>query len=268
MKALFAAKVNTPTDVVEGADGIYRIGRVTEIAPETVDAEYQTKLTTAGIDLAKYRQVVQGDVIRQKLEDKIVAAVDRTRPAAARPGDLHQGSPLRFLAPTRSRFATSSTRPRTTRAVHRRSTPAIRPGRPPRTKRTRRTSSSRPIRACSTRSPGPRATRRATWATPGPAASCRTSTRAARSTTAFKAAILAPGLQPGQLLPPGQVGVRLARHPGHVPSAGPRLAQRAQDQGRRRRRLCHARPQQLRGHHGRRRRRRGLDRQGPARRRR
>jgi parvulin-like peptidyl-prolyl isomerase len=74
-KALFAAAANAPTAVVEGADGIYRIGRVTEIAPETVDTEYQSKLTTAGIDLAKYRQVVQGDVIHQKLSDKIVADV-------------------------------------------------------------------------------------------------------------------------------------------------------------------------------------------------
>jgi parvulin-like peptidyl-prolyl isomerase len=73
--ALFAAKVNTPTDVIEGADGIFRIGRVTDIAAESVDGEYQSKLTTAGIDLAKYRLVVQGDVIRQKLEDKIVADV-------------------------------------------------------------------------------------------------------------------------------------------------------------------------------------------------
>jgi parvulin-like peptidyl-prolyl isomerase len=73
--ALFAAKVNTPTDVIVGADGIYRIGRITEITPESVDTEYQSKLTTAGIDLAKYRLVVQGDVIRQKLEDKIVANV-------------------------------------------------------------------------------------------------------------------------------------------------------------------------------------------------
>ena len=74
-KGLFAATVNTPTDVIEGADGIYRIGRVTEIDAEAVDTEYQSKLTTAGVDLAKYRQVVQGDVIRQKLEDKIVADV-------------------------------------------------------------------------------------------------------------------------------------------------------------------------------------------------
>jgi parvulin-like peptidyl-prolyl isomerase len=79
-KALFAAKVNTPTDVVEGADGIFRIGRVTEVAPETVDAEYQSKLTNAGIDVAKYRLVVQGDVIRQKLEDKIVADVSGPGP--------------------------------------------------------------------------------------------------------------------------------------------------------------------------------------------
>ncbi len=79
-KALFAAKANTPTDVFEGADGIYRIGRVTEIAPESVDAEYQSKLTNAGIDLAKYRLVVQGDVIRQKLEDKIVADVSGPGP--------------------------------------------------------------------------------------------------------------------------------------------------------------------------------------------
>ena len=75
LKAIFAAKVNTPTDVIEGTDGIYRIGRVTEIAAESVDNEYQSKLTNDGIDLAKYRAVVQGDVIRQKLEDKIVAQV-------------------------------------------------------------------------------------------------------------------------------------------------------------------------------------------------
>ena len=80
MKALFAAKVNTPTDVVEGADGIYRIGRVTEITAESVDGEYQAKLTNAGIDLAKYRAVVQGDVIRSKLEDKIVADVSGPGP--------------------------------------------------------------------------------------------------------------------------------------------------------------------------------------------
>ena len=71
--AVFAAAANTPTAVVEGADGIYRIGRASEIVAETVDAAYQAKIQNAGIDLAKYRDVVAGDVIHQKLEDKIVA---------------------------------------------------------------------------------------------------------------------------------------------------------------------------------------------------
>jgi parvulin-like peptidyl-prolyl isomerase len=75
LKAIFAAVVNTPTDVIEGNDGIYRIGRVTEIAAESVNNDYQASLTNDGIDLAKYRTVVQGDVIRQKLEEKIVAEV-------------------------------------------------------------------------------------------------------------------------------------------------------------------------------------------------
>ena len=82
LTALFAAEVNTPTAVVEGADGIFRIGRVTEIAPETVDPDYQAKLQNDGIDLAKYRAVVAGDVIREKLEEKIVA--DATKPAPQR----------------------------------------------------------------------------------------------------------------------------------------------------------------------------------------
>ncbi len=79
-KAILAAPVNTPTDVIEGADGIYRIGRVTEIVPESIDNDYQAKLANDGIDLAKYRNVVQGDVIRKKLDDKIVAEVSGPGP--------------------------------------------------------------------------------------------------------------------------------------------------------------------------------------------
>ena len=56
----------------------------TEIAPATVDAAYQAKLENEGIDLAKYRAVVLGDVIHEKLEDKIVARRHRARPAATR----------------------------------------------------------------------------------------------------------------------------------------------------------------------------------------
>ncbi len=82
LSAVFAAPLDTPTSVVEGEDGIFRIGRVTEISPESVDGAYQDKLVNDDIDLAKYREVVRGDVIRQKLEDKVVA--DAIKPGPQR----------------------------------------------------------------------------------------------------------------------------------------------------------------------------------------
>ena len=78
--ALFAAEANVPTDVIEGDDGIFRIGRVTEIAPEAVDTHYQETLVNDGLDLGKYRAAVRGDVIRAKLEDKLVADASKPQP--------------------------------------------------------------------------------------------------------------------------------------------------------------------------------------------
>ena len=80
--ALFAAEVDKPTAVLKGEDGIFRIGRVTEIAPQEVDGAYNDKLVNDGLDLAKYRAVVRGDVVRQKLEDKVVA--DALKPGPQR----------------------------------------------------------------------------------------------------------------------------------------------------------------------------------------
>lgn len=80
LTALFAAQVNTPTDVIEGTDGIFRIGQVTEIATQSVDPAYTQKLVNDGLDLAKYRAVVSGDVIRKKLEDKLVADAEKPAP--------------------------------------------------------------------------------------------------------------------------------------------------------------------------------------------
>ena len=57
--ALFAAEIDTPTAVIEGEDGILRIGRVTEIDAETVDDLYTDKLVNDGVELAKYRTVVR-----------------------------------------------------------------------------------------------------------------------------------------------------------------------------------------------------------------
>ena len=82
LDAIFAAAVDVPTAVIEGTDGIYRIGRVSEIAPEAVDAAYTEKLQNDGVDLTKYRTVVAGDVIHQKLVDQVVA--DATKPGPQR----------------------------------------------------------------------------------------------------------------------------------------------------------------------------------------
>jgi len=82
VKALYAAEPNTPTAVIEGDDGSFRIGRVTEVANESVEAAYTDKIVNDGVDLAKYRDVVRGDVIRQKLEDAIVA--DALKPGPQR----------------------------------------------------------------------------------------------------------------------------------------------------------------------------------------
>ena len=53
---------------------------MTEIAPASVDPAYQTKFENKGIDLAKYRAVLQGDVIHDKLQGKIVADVTGSGP--------------------------------------------------------------------------------------------------------------------------------------------------------------------------------------------
>jgi parvulin-like peptidyl-prolyl isomerase len=80
LKAIYAVEANTPTEVLEGEDGIYRIGRVTEIQEPVVDPLFQTKLQNDGIDLVKYRVVAGGDVVRKKLEDAIVADVIKPGP--------------------------------------------------------------------------------------------------------------------------------------------------------------------------------------------
>jgi len=71
--AVFALGPNQVTGVVEGADGVLRIGKVTEIAPAEVDPTYQQQIQNEGIGLDTYRKVVRADLIRQKLEDKLLA---------------------------------------------------------------------------------------------------------------------------------------------------------------------------------------------------
>jgi parvulin-like peptidyl-prolyl isomerase len=73
MDAVFATDLNKPTAVIEGDDGVYRVGRATEQAAEEVDGTFDSQLANAGIKEADYRVAAKGDVIRQKLSDKVTA---------------------------------------------------------------------------------------------------------------------------------------------------------------------------------------------------
>lgn len=82
MDAVFAVAQDTPTDIVEGDDGTFRIGRVTEIAAQSVDQGFQTKIQDAGVKLDDYRAAVKADVIQNKLSDNVVA--DLSKPSTQR----------------------------------------------------------------------------------------------------------------------------------------------------------------------------------------
>ena len=71
--ALFALPAGGTTDVMQGADGTFRIGRVAAIVPAATDPHYQQELVQAGVSLAAYRDAIRGDLIRQKLEAKVLA---------------------------------------------------------------------------------------------------------------------------------------------------------------------------------------------------
>jgi parvulin-like peptidyl-prolyl isomerase len=73
LDAIFAAEPNKPTTVLEGEDGSYLIGRVTEVSAASVDNAWEQKLIDAGLKVETYRKVVAAEVIRKGLEDKAIA---------------------------------------------------------------------------------------------------------------------------------------------------------------------------------------------------
>lgn len=78
---LFSLPVNGLTDVTLGTDGIYRIGRVTEISPASVDQAFQQKIRDSGVGLDSYRRVARADALRKALSDKIIGdVVDQATP--------------------------------------------------------------------------------------------------------------------------------------------------------------------------------------------
>ena len=72
-KALFAAAQDAPTDVIEGADGIFRVGEVTQIVEPVVDATLASQVTGEGINMNDFRASLRRDVVRSKLNDAILA---------------------------------------------------------------------------------------------------------------------------------------------------------------------------------------------------
>ena len=160
--ALFAAEVDTPDRGRRGRgrDLPHRPGhrdRARDRRPP-----YSDKLENDGIDLAKYRAVVRGDAIRQKLEDKVVADATKPGPQREVQPDLprarttgrparrgRQGPPHPVLAQGRPAGAPGGDIPR--------DRPGL--GRGQGRCRGRLRASSRPTPRCSTRSPERRATR-------------------------------------------------------------------------------------------------------------
>ena len=160
LTALFAAEIDQPTAIIEGEDGILRVGRVTEVDPELVDQAYTAKIVNDDIDIAMYRAVVHGDVIREQLEQRLVAD-------ASKPGPQRQTAEI-FLSQETVDLPDEAVKVRHILYSPKDDPAAARPARSPRTTRRGRrprrtprrpTRRSRPIPSSSTSSPAPRATR-------------------------------------------------------------------------------------------------------------
>jgi parvulin-like peptidyl-prolyl isomerase len=73
VEALFAAAEDTPTGVIEGADGVFRVGQVSEIVAPVVDATLEAQVQEEGIKLEDFRTSLRRDVTRSKLSDAVLA---------------------------------------------------------------------------------------------------------------------------------------------------------------------------------------------------
>jgi parvulin-like peptidyl-prolyl isomerase len=78
--AIFKLDVNGITDVIEGKDGTFRIGRVTEIVPAQVDQTWDQKMADAKVSQAAYRAAIESEAIRQALDDRAVAEASKAGP--------------------------------------------------------------------------------------------------------------------------------------------------------------------------------------------
>jgi parvulin-like peptidyl-prolyl isomerase len=73
LDAIFKADKDKPTAVIQGDNGQYLIGKVSDIAAAKADAAWLDKLKDAGLSIDKYRAEIGSEVLRQQLEDKAIA---------------------------------------------------------------------------------------------------------------------------------------------------------------------------------------------------
>ena len=71
VNALFKLPLNGMTGVVLGADGTYRIGKVTDIVPAQTNPNYQKTIEQAGVSISAYRLAVRYDLLFNKLQTAI-----------------------------------------------------------------------------------------------------------------------------------------------------------------------------------------------------
>src|SRR5450759_3313989 len=75
VNAIFALAAPGYTDVIKGSDGTFRIGRLTEIAPEQVDPGYTKRITDAGINMDAYKRVDSALVVRDLIQAQVLTEV-------------------------------------------------------------------------------------------------------------------------------------------------------------------------------------------------
>ena len=73
--AIFALAAPGYTDVIKGSDGTFRIGRLTEISAAQVDPNFSQRLADAGVSMDAYRRVDRAVVLKNKVEAQVIAEV-------------------------------------------------------------------------------------------------------------------------------------------------------------------------------------------------
>lgn len=73
LAALQAAAADVPTEVVEGEDGVFRVGRVTEVVESKVDATLEQQAQDEGVSREDLRAALRMDVVRDKLSQAVLA---------------------------------------------------------------------------------------------------------------------------------------------------------------------------------------------------